>query len=36
MISDGRLFGLIHDGGWCDVGRPEGIAQAEALLGFTP
>lgn len=36
MISDGRLFGLIHDGGWCDVGRPEGIAQAETLLGFTP
>jgi len=36
MITDGRLFGLIHDGGWCDVGRPEGIAQAETLLGFTP
>jgi MurNAc alpha-1-phosphate uridylyltransferase len=36
MITAGRLFGLIHDGGWCDVGRPEGIAQAEALLGFTP
>lgn len=36
MITAGRLFGLIHAGGWCDVGRPEGIAQAEALLGFTP
>jgi MurNAc alpha-1-phosphate uridylyltransferase len=35
MITEGRLFGLIHDGGWCDVGRPEGIAQAETLLGFT-
>jgi MurNAc alpha-1-phosphate uridylyltransferase len=35
MIAEGRLFGLIHQGGWCDVGRPEGIAQAEALLGFT-
>lgn len=32
MIADGRAFGLIHQGGWCDVGRPEGIAQAEALL----
>ncbi|MCZ8334155.1 MAG: nucleotidyltransferase family protein [Rhodobacteraceae bacterium] len=32
MISDGRLFGLVHDGGWCDVGRPEGIAMAENLL----
>ena len=36
MIAEDRLFGLIHDGGWCDVGRPEGIAQAESLLGFTP
>lgn len=32
MIAEGRLFGLIHDGLWCDVGRPEGIAEAEALL----
>lgn len=32
MISKGRAFGLIHSGGWCDVGRPEGILQAEALL----
>lgn len=32
MIAKGRAFGLIHSGGWCDVGRPEGIFQAEALL----
>jgi N-acetyl-alpha-D-muramate 1-phosphate uridylyltransferase len=32
MIVEGRLYGLIHDGGWCDVGRPEGIAVAEAML----
>jgi N-acetyl-alpha-D-muramate 1-phosphate uridylyltransferase len=32
MIARGRAFGLVHDGGWCDVGRPEGIAEAEALL----
>ena len=32
MLADGRLFGLVHDGGWCDVGRPEAIALAEALL----
>lgn len=32
MIARGRLFGLVHQGGWCDVGRPEGIALAEALL----
>jgi len=33
MIARGTAFGVIHDGGWCDVGRPENIALAEALLG---
>jgi len=32
MIAQGRAFGVVHPGGWCDVGHPEGIAQAEALL----
>jgi len=32
MIGRGRAFGLVHQGGWCDVGRPEGIAEAEAML----
>jgi MurNAc alpha-1-phosphate uridylyltransferase len=32
MIGRGRAFGIVHDGGWCDVGRPEGIAEAEAML----
>ncbi len=32
QIAEGRAFGVIHRGGWCDVGRPEGIAEAEALL----
>lgn len=32
MIARGRLFGVVHTGGWCDVGRPDGIAEAEALL----
>ena len=27
-----RLFGLIHAGGWADVGRPEGIELAEEML----
>lgn len=36
MIAAGRLYGVIHDGGWCDVGRPEGITQAEALLRVSP
>ncbi len=32
MLADGRLYGCVHDGGWCDVGRPESIPLAEALL----
>lgn len=32
MIAEGRAFGVLHTGGWCDVGRPEGIAEAEDLL----
>lgn len=32
MIAQGRAYGLVHQGGWCDVGHPEGIAEAEALL----
>lgn len=32
MIAAGRLHGIVHDGGWCDVGRPDSIPLAEALL----
>lgn len=32
IAARGRLFGLLHPGGWCDVGRPESIPLAEALL----
>ncbi len=32
LIARNRAFGLVHAGHWCDVGRPEGIALAEALL----
>lgn len=32
MIAEGRAFGVIHHGGWCDVGHPEGIGIAEAML----
>ena len=32
LIAQGRLFGVVHTGGWVDVGRPEGIALAEAEL----
>jgi len=32
MADEGRLHGVLHDGKWCDVGRPKGIALAEAML----
>jgi N-acetyl-alpha-D-muramate 1-phosphate uridylyltransferase len=32
LIAQGRAFGAVHQGLWCDVGRPEGIATAEAML----
>ncbi len=32
LIDTGRLFGCIYGGDWVDVGRPEGIALAEARL----
>lgn len=32
MAAQDRLFGLPHDGAWCDVGRPESIALADETL----
>ena len=32
MIADGALTGVVHEGGWCDVGRPESLPLAEAML----
>lgn len=32
MIAENRLFGCIHQGQWADVGTPDGITQAEAML----
>lgn len=31
-IAAGRLFGLVHDGGWYHIGTPPALAEAEALL----
>ncbi len=31
-LAKGRAYGLVHQGGWCDVGHPGGIAEAEAML----
>lgn len=32
MIARGTLYGVVYDGQWCDVGQPDSIAAAEALL----
>ena len=32
MIAEGRAYGLVHPGGWCDVGRPDCLPLAEAML----
>lgn len=36
MIADGRAFGIVHPGGWCDVGRPDCIPLAQAMLEAVP
>lgn len=33
MLAEGRAFGMVHAGDWCDVGRPDCIPLAEAMLG---
>ncbi len=32
LIAGGRAYGIVHPGEWCDVGRPDCIPLAEALL----
>ncbi|NDV02801.1 nucleotidyltransferase family protein [Pseudoroseicyclus sp. CLL3-39] len=32
MIAAGRLYGLVHHGGWVDVGQPGSLPLAEELL----
>ncbi|PWJ22227.1 nucleotidyltransferase family protein [Jannaschia seohaensis] len=32
MLAEGRLSGCVHPGQWADVGTPDGIALAEAML----
>lgn len=32
MAARGGLFGMVYHGKWCDVGRPDSIPLAEALL----
>ncbi len=35
LMKNGRLFGASYPGTWCDVGHPDGIAQAETMLGYS-
>jgi MurNAc alpha-1-phosphate uridylyltransferase len=32
-IAAGRCFGIVHQGLWFEIGRPENIARTEAMLG---
>lgn len=32
MAARGGLYGVVYDGQWCDVGQPESIPLAEAML----
>lgn len=32
VIASGLASGIVHNGGWCDVGTPEGLGRAEAAL----
>ncbi|PKU21507.1 nucleotidyltransferase family protein [Telmatospirillum siberiense] len=31
--ADGRLYGIVHDGGWYHIGTPDALAEAEDLIG---
>jgi len=35
LAAEGRLFGAVYPGHWCDVGHPQGIALAEDMLAKT-
>lgn len=32
VIAEGRAFGIVHPGGWCDVGSPGGLRLAEVAV----
>lgn len=36
LIAAGRAFGVVHRGGWIDVGSPEGLAEADDVVGAWP
>lgn len=32
MFDRNRVYGIVHQGGWCDVGHPDGLKLSENLL----
>jgi len=34
MLGSGRLYGAQYGGAWCDVGHPQGIIDAEEMIGY--
>lgn len=32
LAETGPVHGIVHAGGWCDIGHPEGLSQAERML----
>ena len=31
-VRSGRLYGIVHDGEWFDIGTPHGLDQAETYM----
>ena len=36
LLNTGHVYGVVHQGGWVDVGRPSGLKTAEALIAGRP
>lgn len=32
LASSGPVHGVVHQGGWCDIGHPQGLSDAERML----
>ena len=32
LSKTGPIHGVVHQGGWCDIGHPKGLAAAERML----
>lgn len=34
LAEQSPLNGVVHEGGWCDIGSPDGLKSAEKMLGY--